>query len=133
MRHSLTRAGILAGAILAGTLLPLLPTASASAGTCTYEYFCAWDLDGWDDDGAKRSWKGNNNNYANSGFDDRAESIRNNGAPAYYDVVWFYDKPYYNAADGRGCIRRGESIELGYWNWDNQISSHAWHSACPGD
>lgn len=128
MRHSLTRVGVLAGAILAGVLLPLLPTASANAATCTYRYFCVWDYDNFE--GTKKSWQGNNNNYVNSGFDDRTQSLANNGAPATYDVVWFYDNPYYNADAGRGCVRRGEWIDIG-WAWDNEISSHAWHSRCP--
>lgn len=128
MRHSLARLGAIATVILTGTLLALLPMSSANAGTCTYGYFCAFDLDNWE--GAKKSWSGNENHYGDSGFNNEASSVANNGRPATYDIVLAYDWAYYQDNAGVMCIRRGEWIDMG-WAWDEEISSHKWSSRCP--
>jgi hypothetical protein len=120
-----------------GIASPAAASPRLAAWSCNYGDFCIYEhLNG---SGLSWAWAGNDGDYrnnSNSGVtaDNRATAIRNNGAPATYDGVFYYQNPAWGG--DRGCLPRGSSISnltskpASGGNWNDKISSHQWTSAC---
>jgi hypothetical protein len=99
-------------------------TASASRADCPQGSFCVWDDD--DYSGPWKGWGGDDGNWHDDGWGDRAESVYNNGSPHAFDDVRVYMNINYDAADL--CVVRGDYFDVGMN--DNDYSSHQWVSSC---
>ncbi|WP_330468895.1 peptidase inhibitor family I36 protein [Streptomyces longwoodensis] len=123
MRRALLGTVAAAALAAAGVLLPA-STASAALGDCPQGQFCVWDDDNYSS--ARMGWGGNDPNWHDDGWGDRADSLYNNGTPATYDDVRVYMDVNYVNEDL--CVVRGD-----YYDWgmdDNDYSSHQWTASC---
>ncbi|WP_455353296.1 peptidase inhibitor family I36 protein [Streptomyces sp. SYSU K217416] len=121
MRRVRARTIVAAVAVTAAWLtLPAAP-ASAAMADCPQGYVCVWDYDGYS--GPWKGWSGNDSNWHDDGWGDRAESVYNNGYshPTAQDVSLYRDVNYVNRWQ---CVRRGEYFDA-IMN-DNDYSSHRW-------
>ena len=111
----------IAAAVFA-TVGVLAPSTSASAAEadCPSGHFCIWENDNFS--GAMKSWEGDDSNWHDNGWGDRADSMKNNGVAHQWEDVAVY--MHTNFGDEDECLDRGESAD--FWMDDDDYSSHKW-------